>query len=125
MLFILVVLIAAGVIFLIKSFRFRRRIDQHIKAKQIDMAVDLSSPGKFSGDFRQTWRASHGQVINLRIPADLSGQVSPSVLLESLEFECQITDANGKIMVDSNSAGIIILIVFIIKRKKLKQITMA
>ena len=62
----------------------------------------MSRPCVFSGDLHQTSNSFYRQAI---IHYDSSHHVSPSVLIESLEFDCQITDSNGRIMIDSNFAG--------------------
>jgi len=99
------IVIVAGVFFIVGAYCIRQKFLRQAKAKPIDIAVDLSGPGEFSGEFRQTWRACHGQTINLHVPTNLSSQVSLSNLSDSLEFKCQITDSKGNVVVDDKLAG--------------------
>ena len=98
-------LAVAGIYFLVESHRIRHEFYQRIEEKLIDLEVDLSQPGEFSGEFQQTWSICHRQAINLHVPSNLASQVSPSKLLTSLEFKCRITDSNGDVVADDKSAG--------------------
>ena len=58
-------LIGAGVFLFVEASLINQDFEQKSKERPIDIAVDLSEPGEFSGEFRQTWRACHSQTINI------------------------------------------------------------
>lgn len=99
------VLVLTGTFSIVKSYCLKQRFNKNFAAKPINIAVDLSKPGEFSSELKQTWRACHGQTINICIPTELANQVSPSDLLGSLKFKCRITDLDGNIVLDDESAG--------------------
>jgi len=98
-------LIIAGGFFLIEAYRLRQEFDRHIQARPLDLKVDLSQPGKFNGEFHQTWRACHSQTINLHVPANVIAKIPPSDLLAPLDFKWQITDSDGRVIVDNEFSG--------------------
>jgi hypothetical protein len=100
-----VVLIITGAFFLFEAHRIRQEFYQRSETRLLDLNVDFSKPGQFTAPFRQTWRACHVQTINLHIPANILAEVSPSNLLASLDFEWQITDSEGNVVVDNKSSG--------------------
>ncbi|MHC4213893.1 MAG: hypothetical protein ACYSWP_11025 [Planctomycetota bacterium] len=98
----ILLLLAAGVFFLIVTFNIFKDFKHLFDIRQVDIEADLSKPGEFACDFIQTRKSHLGQTVFLYIPSD---NLSPDNLLESLEFECKITDPNGNIVIDSNMAG--------------------
>ncbi len=99
------VLVIAGIFFLFEAHRIRQEFYRQSETRPLDLPVDFSKPGEFMSPFPQTWRACHGQAINLHVPTNVLAEVSPSNLLASLDFEWQITDSKGKVIVDEESSG--------------------
>ena len=102
---IAVILILTGIYFLFESYRYRQKFYEWLNAEPINIAVDLSKPGKFSGKFHQTCYVAHGEELLLQVPFDQLKGVSPKTLIEPLEYHCAITDANGEVVVSSETAS--------------------
>ena len=98
-------LLVAGVYFLIWAHHQRQEFQRWTTAKPIDMAVDVSHPGHFSGEFRQTCQTSHGEAVCLEMPSNLLASASASNVLASLQFDCTIADAQGTQVVKSSFDG--------------------
>lgn len=62
--------------------------------------MDFSKPGEFTSPFPQTWQA-----INLHLPTNILAEVMPSNLLAALDFEWQITDSKGEVIIDEEFSG--------------------
>ena len=52
------VILLLAVVALIWSYKERRAVDAALIAEPVRLKVDLSKPGQFSGEFRQTFRAA-------------------------------------------------------------------
>lgn len=75
----------------------------------LDMAVDLSQPSTYHAQFKQTWRACHGQSLTLRLADD---EVEPGLVtedLESLDLKWQVFDSAGAVITDGRARGTEIL----------------
>jgi hypothetical protein len=99
------ILVVVGVFFLFEAYRVRQEFYRQSETRPLDIAVDFSKTGEYTAPFSQTWRACHGQTINLHVPTNVLAGISPSNLLASLDFKWQITDPKGKVVVDDESSG--------------------
>jgi hypothetical protein len=75
------VLFFAGVFLLVEAYLIRKEFYRQVQTRPLDLRVDLSQPNEYTVPFKQTWRACHGQTINLHVPAMAETHVSPSDLL--------------------------------------------
>ncbi|MFA6562176.1 MAG: hypothetical protein WCV00_09755 [Verrucomicrobiia bacterium] len=89
-------LCAASIFLLIFAHNHRRDFYQWKQARPIDIPVDLSKPGQFTGGFAQTCHISHGEAICLAVPTDVVAKTTWTNLLSNLRFVSQIQDRNGK-----------------------------
>ncbi len=94
------VLLIGGVVFLFGYYYYDRQFTEWQDARPIDIPVDLSKPGTFSGRFTQTCRVAHGEAIFLIVAASALGDTSPTELLKSLRFTCVISDPGGRPVVE-------------------------
>jgi len=94
------VLLIVGVVFLFGYYHYDRQFTEWQDARPIDIPVDLSKPGTFSGRFTQTCRVAHGEGIFLIVAASALGNTSPTELLKSLRFTCVISDPGGRPVVE-------------------------
>lgn len=100
------ILVVVGIFLLFEAYRIRQEFYRQSETRPLDIAVDFSKTGDYTAPFSQTWRACHGQTINLRVPTNVLAGMSPSNLLASLDFKWQITDPTGKVVVDDDSSGL-------------------
>jgi len=99
------ILVIIGVFFLFEAYGLRQEFYRQSETHPLYIPVDLSKTGEYTAPFSQTWRACHGQTINLHIPTAVLAGIAPSNLLASLDFKWQITDMKGKVIVEDNSSG--------------------
>ena len=86
-------LIAATAYFALAYRRMDREFYEWIDARPVEVAVDLSRPGKISAPFRQTCQVSHGEAFYLTV--EPSGDRPNSQLLDGLDGRITIHDADG------------------------------
>jgi len=100
------VFVVVGVYFIVWSVQYRREFYQALEARPIDMAVDLSQPGEFSGQLHQTRRTPYlFQPLYLEVPPDVLHDVSVPDMVSKLRFNYAIADAQGKMVVESKFEG--------------------
>lgn len=88
-------LCVVGVFFLITAYRYRQDFYRWQEASPIDIAIDLSKPGQFTGGFKQTCHIAHGEVLCLRLPPNMLANSAWPNRLHDLRFVAQIRDKNG------------------------------
>ena len=92
---IAIILIAAGVYFLITAWNYQQDFYRWQDARPVDMTIDMSAPGEFKSSFLQTCHISHGEAICLLLPSDcMDANTWPKQLAE-LKLVCRILDRNG------------------------------
>ncbi|MFZ2642882.1 MAG: hypothetical protein WA117_17945 [Verrucomicrobiia bacterium] len=86
---------AASLFLLIFAHNHRRNFYQWEQARPIDIPVDFSKPGQFTGGFVQTCHISHGEAICLAVPSNTVANTTWSKLLADLQFVSLIQDQSG------------------------------
>jgi len=80
--------------FAVKCFsdarKFRKQFEEWETAKQIDVAVDLSTPGEIVAPFHQTCSSSHSQIVGLRVPAVALQGITIAEVLEGAKARIEI-----------------------------------
>ena len=99
------VLLTVGVVFLLGYYHYDRQFAEWQDARPIDIPVDLSKPGTFSGRFIQTCRAAHGEAISLVVAPSATGGTSPADLIRPLRLRCVISDLRGLPVVEQEFRG--------------------
>lgn len=98
------ILLLAGIFFLVKAYQYHKQFYEWVEAEPINIEVDMSKPGKYSGQFHQTCAISHGEELLLQLPADKLKEMSPKAVVGPLEFHCSITNEIGEEVVSSETA---------------------
>jgi hypothetical protein len=98
-------LIIAGIFSVVQEYKILREFRRQTETRPLDLSVDLSQPGTFTVPFKQSWRTCCRQTIDLHIPPHALAKHLPSELLASLDFTWQITDTDGSVVADKESAG--------------------
>jgi len=89
-----------GVESLVEAHHLGQQYEQWQTARPVDISVDLSTPGEYSGVFRQTCQSSHGEVISLHVDRDkMDTSLSVPEPLNPPAFRCEITDSAGSVIV--------------------------
>ncbi len=76
-------------------------------ALPISMSVDLSQPGNYMCEFEHTCTCSHGCALQIIIPLESITTSHPQDMIDGLDGEYDITDANGTSMLPHPDAGIL------------------
>ena len=98
------IFVIAGVHYLREAARIRKEFQQQSQMHPFDLPVDFSRPVSFAAEFRQTWQKCHGQAIQLVVPAPVLAKTTPAALRASLDFNWQIKDAEGRVVVDDKTS---------------------
>jgi len=99
------ILLAVGAVSLRESYRKNVEVTQWHQARPIDIPVDLSKTGEFSGEFVQTCQISHDEALCLLVPQEVLASTRPANLLDDLRFTCQIVDQSGKQKISGKFQG--------------------
>ena len=97
-----VLILAFGINMLVTSHRSRQGFEEWKVARPIDIEVDFSKPGTFSGPLHQTCQISHDELLGIEVPKETLSDLTETELLEGLEFDCLITDEQGKAVIERN-----------------------
>jgi len=85
-------LVAMGIFMLVTSYLTRRAFYHRLDAKLMDIPVDISKPGTFSGPFLNICRSKHGQVLYLQIPPNVLKRITLEKVPSDLQFDFLLTD---------------------------------
>jgi hypothetical protein len=91
---------AFGVYCLIVSCHLFMQFRQWSKARLLDIEVDVSQPGEFSGQFAPKCPIAACYVLLLELPPSFSGDSDTKVLLEGLEAHLSVMDSHGSELPD-------------------------
>ena len=59
----------------ISAAKYKARVDQWVTAHPIELDVDLSQPGKYTGEFIQTCEACHSEELYLELPDEIDKDI--------------------------------------------------
>jgi hypothetical protein len=92
---IAVALFLFGAMFFIESQKGYAQFRAWLEARPVSIKVDFSKPGTYTSNFEQTCSVSHGEIFGLELPKSALDNKEINYLLEGLNANCVITDANG------------------------------
>lgn len=92
---IVAALLIAGAVLLFLAHRGREAFYRWVEARPVNIKVDLSQAGEFSGPFHQTCEMSHGEYLCLELPPRVLAGTTPTKLVANLRFEYTVTNAQG------------------------------
>ena len=103
-------LLLSGLYFLYHGYAHYHKFFESIDAKPIDIPVDFSRPGTFSGPFHQTCMSAHSESICLEIPIEVRERLvgdepSESEGFAALRFVCVLTNAEGEMVGEDQFEG--------------------